>query len=109
MNESTLKNTDPAQEQGLEYTIYVFRKPENQNEPAGRWMRHSTLSSLEQARKRALVLFRTGSYHRVEIKQKLFDRRQKRTIDITLKVIEQENTSLAARLLTRARGIFQKR
>jgi hypothetical protein len=109
MNESTRKNTLPAQGSGLEYTIYVFRKPENQNEPAGRWTRHSTMASLAQARKRALVLFRSGNYHRVEIKQKLFDRRQKRTVDITLKVIEQENTSLAARLFTRARGIFQKR
>ena len=109
MTESTLKNTAPAQGNGLEYTIYVFRKSENQSEPVGRWLRHSTLSSLAQARKRALALFRSGNYHRVEIKQKLFDKRQKRTIDVTLKVIEQENTSLAARLLTRVRGIFQRR
>jgi hypothetical protein len=109
MNESTLKNTGSAPGNALEYTIYVFRKPENRNEPAGRWLRHSTMASLAQARKRALVLFRSGDYHRVEIKQKLFDKRQKRAIDITLKVIEQENVSLAARLFTRARGIFQKR
>lgn len=104
MIESAFQNNSPAA--GAEYTIYVFDKQGPDAGRACRWTRHCTLKNLEMARKRALVLFRSGRYQKVEIKQKLFDRKQQRHVDITLKVIEaNENLPLFRRLLSRLRGI----
>lgn len=105
MNETAFQNSGPAA--GAEYTIYVFDKQQDpESGRACRWTRHCKLENFDMARKRALVLFRSGRYQKVEIKQKLFDRKQQRHVDVTLKVIEaNENLPLLRRLLSRLRGI----
>jgi hypothetical protein len=78
---ATIHQVDPVQ--GLEYMIYVFK------DNAGKWEKNKTLSSLSEAQQQADVLFKTGQYQKVEIKQKFFDKKKNRNIDTTLKVLEQ--------------------
>jgi hypothetical protein len=86
MTESSLKKTCTRRGDGAEYAIYVFEKPDDAQQSC-RWRRRCTVMNPDQADKRARVLFRSGLYEKVEIKQMLFDKKRQRTVDVTLKVI----------------------
>lgn len=70
--------------QGIEYTIYTFDQASARND----WQKHDTLNEMDRALKMAEGLFHTGKYHKVEVKQKYFDKKANRNIDVTLKVFE---------------------
>jgi hypothetical protein len=73
---------------GTEYVIYVFEKSQAARRRAGSWLRHSTRANLAQAKQEAGALLNTGLYQKIEIQQKFLDRRRRRTIGVTLKIIE---------------------
>jgi hypothetical protein len=92
MTESALKKSCPLRGDIVEYAIYVYEKPEDAQQ-ASRWRRRCTAINPDQADKRARVLFRSGLYEKVEIKQMLFDKKQQRIVDVTLKVFNERTAN----------------
>ncbi len=74
-------------EQGIEYSIYTFDAPKG-GKSANKWERRDTQTEMAAAMKTAESLFASGKYQKVEVKQKYFDKKQNRNIDMTLKVYE---------------------
>lgn len=76
-----------AAEQSIEYSIYVHHHPASKKSPS--WeMVGATTTNMKEAVKKAEDLHASGQYHKVEIKQKYFDPKNNRKIDMTLKVLE---------------------
>lgn len=73
--------------QGIEYTIYTFDQSAG-GKSANKWQKRDTKSEMSAAITVAEDLFKTGKFKKVEIKQKYFDKKKNRDIDMTLKVYE---------------------
>ncbi|MCD8496980.1 MAG: hypothetical protein LRZ85_02175 [Alphaproteobacteria bacterium] len=79
--------TNQATEQSIEYSIYVHHHPASKKDRD--WeMIGDTTTNMKEAMKKAEGLHASGNYHKVEIKQKYFDPKNNRQIDMTLKVLE---------------------
>lgn len=70
--------------QGIEYAIYTF---EGAKGPA-KWEKKETRSEMSEALAIAEKMFGSGQYSKIEVKQKYFDKKKNRNIDVTLKVFE---------------------
>lgn len=79
-----------AAAQGIEYTIYTFDHPQGGAKKQPKWQKHESGSEMQEALKKAEELFRAGQYQKVEVKQKYFDKKKNRNIDVTLRVFEKE-------------------
>ena len=75
-------------EQGIEYTIYTFDAPEAGEKSHNRWEKKAVQKEMTTALAQAEKMFRSGKYQKVEVKQKYFDKKSDRNIDLTLKVYE---------------------
>lgn len=74
---------DQAQkDQGIEYTIYAVDMAKGSSGAVG------TMTDMAQAIEKAEEMIGSGAYLKVEIKQKYFDKKNGRNIDMTLKVFE---------------------
>jgi len=82
-------NTAQDADASIEYTIYTFDRPGG-GKAADQWEKHGTDSDMQGALKLAEQLFASGKYQKVEVKQKYFDKKKNRNIDITLRVFESE-------------------
>ena len=76
---------DPLQ--GLEYTIYTFDQKDKSS-----WTKQNTRDERAIALGEAEKLFNSGRYKKVEVKQKYFDKKKNRNIDVTIKVYEDRKT-----------------
>jgi hypothetical protein len=76
-----------ATEQSIEYSIYVHHHPASQKTPESE-MVGDTSTNMKEVMKKAEDLHASGKYHKVEIKQKYFDPKNNRKIDMTLKILE---------------------
>lgn len=73
-------------EQSIEYSIYVHHHPAAKKSPG--WEMVGETNNMKEAMNKAESLHASGNYHKVEIKQKYFDPKNNRKIDMTLKVLE---------------------
>ena len=79
-----------ARRQGSEYAVYTFGIPEQDNVHSRMWEKKASHAAVDAAVRQAEDLFRTGQYRKIEIKQKYFDRRRNRNVDLTLKTLGQK-------------------
>ncbi|MBU0860113.1 MAG: hypothetical protein KJ667_09250 [Alphaproteobacteria bacterium] len=70
-----------AADSGIEYSIYTFEKGE------GRWQMHGMTNDMQKALTSAEQLLDTGKYEKIEVKQKYFDKKTNRVVDMSLKVL----------------------
>ena len=76
---------------GAEYAIYTFGILEaDQGGIPGMWEKKASHANQSIAVRQAEDLYNTGQYLKVEIKQKYFDSRKNRNVDLTLKTIGQK-------------------
>jgi hypothetical protein len=80
---------DSSKTTGTEYTIYPVQHEAGTKSQA-RWHTQDTLCDIDLALQKAGSLFDSGSYCKVEIKQKYTDPKNHRIIDTTLKVLERK-------------------
>lgn len=71
---------------GIEYSIYTFDMPVSGQK--NKWEKQDVKTEMADAMAAAEKLFKSGKYHKVEVKQKYFDKKKNRNIDMTLKVYE---------------------
>ncbi|MCB9987921.1 MAG: hypothetical protein H6868_01155 [Rhodospirillales bacterium] len=72
--------------QGIEYNIYVFDINDDSNKAEeARWHKTDTMKDRAKALSHAEKLANSGKYEKIEVKQKYFDKKKNRDIDITLK------------------------
>lgn len=71
--------------QGIEYTIYTYETGSDGKE---RWQKESVLNDMDKALRNAEQLIDKGPYRKVEVKQKYFDKKTNRVVDMTLKTYE---------------------
>ncbi len=77
-----------GKEQGIEYSIYTFNMPVSGQKNANEWEKQDTKTERSDAISTAEKLLSSGKYSKVEIKQKYFDKKKNRNIDMTLKTYE---------------------
>ncbi len=83
-----MSQTNPLQ--GIEYTIYTFAKTDAGDQKNNKWEKHDSQGDMQQVLVKAEELFESGDYQKVEVKQKYFDKKKNRNIDMTLRVFEFE-------------------
>lgn len=76
------------QAQGIEYAIYTFEKTPSGGKNGNAWERHDVRGDMQAALVQAESLFGSGLYRKVEIRQKYFDNKKNRHIDMVLKTME---------------------
>lgn len=77
------------QAQGIEYAIYTFEKaPSGGGKSGNAWERHDVSGDMQVALAQADTLFGSGRYRKIEIRQKYFDKKKNRNIDMVLKTLE---------------------
>lgn len=81
-NAATALKADTKTDQSIEYTVYTF------DHDAKRWQKHEMFDQMDRALQAAEKLFNSGKYQKVEVKQKYFEKRTSRNIDMSLKVFE---------------------
>lgn len=69
-----------------EYAIYTFGASQT-GKSARMWEKKASHAAKGAAIRQAEDLYRTGQYARIEIKQKYFDSRKNRNVDLTLKTL----------------------
>ena len=79
--------TDP--DSGIEYTIYTFDHPKPNEKGRIKWQKNEMLTEMGKALKQAEELFASGKYKKVEVKQKYFETKTNRNVDMTLRVFEE--------------------
>lgn len=92
----------PKKLAGIEYAIYTFDMPMAGGSGRSRWKKRDTRTEMAEALARAEAIFRTGKYGKVEVKQKYFDRKKNRNVDVTLRVYQtkgEKEINLAALFL----------
>ncbi len=77
-----------ARKANIEYTVYTFQRGEGNAKSLERWQKQDSFSDISSAVEKAESLYNTGSYCKVEIKQKYVDPKNNRVIDATLKTYE---------------------
>ncbi len=85
-------------DQGTEYAVYTFGVLEQDRINPRMWEKKASHAAMSAAISQAEDLFRTGQYMKVEVKQKYFDSKKNRNVDLSLKTIGQKN-KLALRSL----------
>jgi hypothetical protein len=73
----------------LEYTVYIYHRPENQIEGQSDWEMRSVSRDRKSAMIEARRLYKTQNFKKVEIKQRVKNPRTTFDFDQTLKVLEQ--------------------
>lgn len=77
-------------EPGVEYSVYIFHRHQPQNDNHINqyvpWEKRHTTTNIRKAYRKAIDLFNSHEYERVEIKKKFFDPRKECNIDKTLKI-----------------------
>ena len=71
----------------VEYAIYTFNYDSSYKKKM-KWKRHETLLDMSKALNKAELLYRSGNYIKVEVKQKYFDIKRNKKIDALLEVFE---------------------
>lgn len=90
---------ESAKSANIEYTIYTFQQ-DSRAKNQERWQKQNSTADLTQAMAQAESLFSSGSYCKVEIKQKYTDPKNNRIVDTTLKIFERKKKrSLGAGML----------
>lgn len=84
---SAQKQVTPAH---TEYVVYTFGQPGQDHPQPGIWEKKASHAAIGPAVRQAEELYKTGHYHKVEIKQKYFDQRCNRNIDCTLRTLGQK-------------------
>lgn len=79
-----------SETQGIEYSVYIYHYPTGQSSggDAPKWEMTKTTDSMDQALKAAQSLFDSRRYQKVEVKKRFFDEKNKRNVDMTLKMFE---------------------
>lgn len=77
----------------IEYNIYTFDMPNGKKKGDAKWKLTKTLNDMNAAMKEAENLHQSKKFHKVEVKQKFFDEKKNRTVDMTLKSFEQKPPS----------------
>lgn len=72
----------------IEYSIYTFDMPSDKQKGQSKWQKHSTLDDMARAMAEAQNLYESAKFQKIEVKQKFFDQKKNRTVDMTLKVYE---------------------
>ncbi|MEM6780748.1 MAG: hypothetical protein AAF569_02675 [Pseudomonadota bacterium] len=72
----------------IEYNIYTYELPAGQKKGKAKWKLTQTLSDMNDAMKAAENLHGSKKFQKVEVKQKFFDEKKNRTVDMTLKSFE---------------------
>jgi lipoate-protein ligase A len=75
---------------GIEYSVYTFLKGTGNKKQRNKWKKHAVKAERGDALNTAERLYKSGKYKKVEVKQKYFDDKNDRMIDITLKVLEED-------------------
>lgn len=75
-----------AAEQSIEYSVYIHHHPAAKKNPD--WEMVGATTNMKDAVKQAEELHASGEYRKVEVKQKYFDPKNNRQIDMVLKVLE---------------------
>lgn len=78
------------QEQGIEYTIYTFDHASAGQKRNARWQKQQSFADMAQALKKAESLYKSGKFHKVEVKQKYFDTKKNRNVDTVLRIYESD-------------------
>lgn len=78
-----------SKDQGIEYSVYTFEKTKNPSDQ-NKWHKQGTQTDMGLAISAAERLFESGQYAKVEVKQKYFDKKQNRIVDVTLKVFQEQ-------------------
>lgn len=81
-----------AESAQIEYNIYTFDMPSGKKGQS-QWKLSATLSDMKEAMSRAESLHDSMKFQKVEVKQKFFDQKKNRLIDMTLKTFEQKPPS----------------
>lgn len=95
---------ESAKAANIEYTIYTFQRDARAKSQgsggAERWQKQDSTADMAHAMERAEALFSSGSFCKVEIKQKYTDPKNNRVVDTTLKILERkEKRSIGAGML----------
>lgn len=77
-----------ARKANIEYTVYTFQRGEGNAKSLERWQKQDSFAALPGAIERAEGLYNSGSFCKVEVKQKYTDPKNNRVIDMTLKTYE---------------------
>lgn len=79
-----------AKDKTEEYSIYVYRAPEEMRLGQSDWERKRTTHSKYRALRMAKKYHESADYHRVEVKRKSFNAKYACDIDETFKVLDAE-------------------
>lgn len=82
------KQTDALQ--GIEYSVHTTAMPEDGQKSGGREEKQGVFTDLDEAGREAETFLKTGKYQTVEIKQKYFDKKKNREVEVSLKTLEKK-------------------
>lgn len=77
-----------SDEQAIEYSIFVHHHPKDVKEAGKESEKIEVTNNMDAALKKGEALSKSGQYQKVEIRQKYFEEKTKRNIDVTLKVFD---------------------
>lgn len=66
---------------GIEYSVYTFEKGENS------WQMAGMTNDMQKALASAEKMLESGKYEKIEVKQKYFDKKSNRVVDMSLKTM----------------------
>jgi hypothetical protein len=84
------KTAAQSADSGIEYSVHTFAKDESGKD---RVQVQGVTNDMEKALKAAENLCDSGQFSKVEVKQKYFDKKNNRNIDMTLKVFAYKKKS----------------
>ena len=76
----------------IEYNIYTYDWPSGKKAQS-KWKLNSTVSDMKEAMSKAEKLHESEKFQKVEVKQKFFDQKTNRKVDMTLKTFESKPPS----------------
>ena len=78
-----------------EYSVYIYHHPENQHEGQNDWEMRTVTRDLDKALNEARSLYRSQSFRKVEVKQRIVDPKTENPKDFTLKIFSEDRTDPA--------------
>jgi len=74
-----------------EYSVYIYHHPQNQCEGQNDWEMRTSTSDLNTALDEAEALYRSNSFRKVEVKQRVVNSKTRQVKDYTLKIFSGRN------------------
>ncbi len=90
----------------MEYAVYIYHRPTNENNKDNYWERKSITSDLRRAKRKAKILHQSQKYEKVELQRTSFNRKEHCKQNTVLKVYDRYLEKSSSKIALVVFGMF---